>query len=105
MDALDEIYGSQPKRSPISVQKLRLKTTLAKLGLEVRARVSQMRRLNLVKSWMKSVLAYFYFKTKKGKIYLHKLVSMSDTLIIDGRINTVICGNRGTAKAAGNCIE
>lgn len=38
------------------------------------------------------MLGYFYFKTKRGKRYLHNLVDMTDTLVIDGRINTVISG-------------
>jgi len=37
-------------------------------------------------------MGYLYFKTRKGKVYLRNLVSMSDTLVIDGRINTVISG-------------
>ena len=29
---------------------------------------------------------------KTGKVYLHNLVELSDTLVIDGKINTVISG-------------
>ena len=50
----------------------------------------------------------FYFKTKKGKVYLHNLVDMSDTLVIDGKINTVISGNaqqREWLQTALNKIE
>jgi hypothetical protein len=47
---------------------------------------------NLLNTWIRTNLGYFYFKTKKGKVYLHNLVNMSDTLVIDGRINTVISG-------------
>ena len=38
---------------------------------------------------------YIYLRTASGKKYLKQLVEMSDTLVIDGRINTVITG---TAK-------
>jgi hypothetical protein len=47
---------------------------------------------NMINTWVRTNLGYFYFKTKKGKVYLNNLVSMSDTLVIDGRINTVISG-------------
>ena len=36
--------------------------------------------------------AFVYFRTEGGKKYLQQLVEMSDTLVIDGRINTVITG-------------
>lgn len=93
MDSVDAIYGAPPIRKPISVGKLKLKATLAKIGLEMHARMGGFRPVYLLTNWIKTLLGYYYFKTKKGKVYLHDLVDMSDTLIIDGRINTVISGN------------
>jgi Protein of unknown function (DUF3095) len=92
MDSMDAIYGAPQTRKPISVAKLRLKTTLAKIGLEMRARMGGFKLIYLLNTWIRTSAGYFYFKTKKGKVYLHKLVDMSDTLVIDGRINTVISG-------------
>jgi len=95
MDSVDAIYGAQQTRSPITIGKLKLKATLAKIGLEMRVRMGGFRIFYLLSNWTKTSLGYFYFKTKKGKEYLHSLVEMSDTLVIDGRINTVICGTAG----------
>ena len=92
IDSLDAIYGAAQSRTPITVEKLRLKSTLAKIGLEVRTRMGRFNIFNLLNTWIRTNLGYFYFKTKKGKVYLHNLVNMSDTLVIDGRINTVISG-------------
>ena len=92
IDSLDLIYGAQQSRQPISVGKLKLKTTLAKIRLEMLARMGGFKPAYLLATWMKTSLGYLYFKTKKGKVYLHAMVDMSDTLIIDGRINTVISG-------------
>jgi hypothetical protein len=92
MDKVDAIYGTPQRRSPISVEKLKLKTTLAKIGLEVRTRMGGLRPFSMLQIWIRSTLGYFYFKTKKGRVYLHNMVAMSDTLVIDGRINTVISG-------------
>jgi hypothetical protein len=92
IDSIDEIYGDTQNRNPITVGKLKLKATLAKIGLEMNARMGGFRPFYLVSNWVKASLGYFYFKTKKGKVYLYNLVDMSDTLIIDGRINTVISG-------------
>ena len=92
MDSIDAIYGAPQARAPISVGKLKLKATLAKIGLEMRARMRGFRPFYLITNWIKTSLGYFYFKTKRGKVYLNNLVDMSDTLVIDGRINTVISG-------------
>ncbi len=92
IDSVDAIYGAPQTRTPISITKLKLKATLAKIGLEMRARMGGFRLFYLLTNWIKMSLGYFYFKTKKGKVYLHNLVDMSDTLVIDGKINTVISG-------------
>jgi Protein of unknown function (DUF3095) len=108
MDIMDAIYGDPQKRKPITVGKLRLKATLAKIGLEMRARMGGFRPFYLLTNWIKTSIGYFYFKTKKGKVYLHNLVDMSDTLVIDGRINTVISGTalqRELLETALNKIE
>ncbi|MEJ7627485.1 MAG: DUF3095 family protein [Ferruginibacter sp.] len=93
MDSIEKIYGTPQKRTPISVGKLKLKATLAKISHEMRARMQGYRAFYLLINWIKTSLGFFYFKTKKGKMYLASLVDMSDILVIDGRINTVISGN------------
>ncbi len=92
MDTIDAIYGEPRKRKPITADKLKLKATLAKIGVEMRARMGGFRPFYLLFNWIKTSLGYFYFKTKTGKKYLNSLVDLSDTLVIDGRINTVISG-------------
>jgi Protein of unknown function (DUF3095) len=108
IDSMDAIYGAPQTRKPISIEKLKLKVTLAKIRLEMRARMNGFRPFYLATNWIKTSLGYFYFKTKKGKVYLHRLVDMSDTLVIDGKINTVITGTaqqRVLLETALNKIE
>lgn len=50
------------------------------------------RPLLILKTWITTLLGTLYFKTKSGKDYLVQLVDFSDTLVIDGKINTVISG-------------
>lgn len=95
IDKLDEIYGEQEKRKPISVFRLRLKGTIRKLALEMRTKFGSYKPLYLAKAWLTGLMAPYYFKTKNGRKYLDQLVAMSDNLVIDGKINTVISG---TAK-------
>ncbi|MFI5128370.1 MAG: DUF3095 domain-containing protein [Chitinophagales bacterium] len=92
MDNIDAIYGGPQRRKPITVDKLKLRATLAKIGLEMKVRMGAFRPFYLLINWIKTSLGFFYFRTKKGKRYLHNLVDLSDTLVIDGRINTVISG-------------
>jgi hypothetical protein len=92
IDKLDQIYGTPESRKPISIPMLKLKATIEKIRFEMRVRFKEFRPLYLFFQWIKMSLGYFYFRTKKGKRYLHQLVDMSDTLVIDGKINTVISG-------------
>jgi hypothetical protein len=92
MESIESIYGTAATRQPISESKLKLKATFARIALEMNVKMGGFRPFYLISSWIKTSLGYFYFKTKKGRTYLRSLVEMSDTLVIDGRINTVITG-------------
>lgn len=60
----------------------------------MRVRLGGYRPWYLIKTWLTSLIGILYFRTKPGKTYLTQLVEMSDTLVIDGRINTVISGTK-----------
>jgi hypothetical protein len=94
MDEIDRIYGNADKRKPITIPRLKLKATLKKIGEEMKVRLGGYRTLYLVRTWLTTLLGTLYFRTKTGKTYLEQLVELSDTLVIDGRINTVISGTR-----------
>ena len=89
---IDEIYGSPEKRQPISISKLKLKTSFHKLGTEMKLRIGKVKWISLLSNWFLTTIGVFYFKTTKGKEYLNSLVTMSDTMVIDGKINTIISG-------------
>jgi hypothetical protein len=90
---LDDIYGEPRKRQPISVAKLKLNTTFNRLNREMRSRMGEIRFFELIRTWLINFYGFIYFLTAHGKDYLNRLVEMSDTLVIDGKINTVISGN------------
>jgi len=94
MQKLDELYGSPEIRQPISITKLRYKTTFSRLGTEMRAKMGRIKWPQLLKTWFTSLYGSIYFSTRKGKVYLNSLVELSDTLVIDGKINTVISGSK-----------
>lgn len=93
LKAIDEIYGSQNKRKPISVKRLRLKSGFQKINSEMRARLGRFDAFYFLKNLVKVNFGKFYLKNSTGgKRYLQKLVELTDTITIDGRINTVITG-------------
>jgi hypothetical protein len=92
MDAMDDIYGPPQKRQPISVAKLQFNSTFSKLSNEMMVKLGEIKWLQLLKTWALGLYGYIYFRTQNGKSYLQSLVEMADTLVIDGKINTVISG-------------
>ena len=95
---IDAIYGDPDKRKPITVSQLKLKATVKKISREMKAKLGGYKPLYLIQKLATTLLGSFYFKTKKGKTYLQQLVELSDTLVIDGRINTVISGTAEQRK-------
>lgn len=95
---MDALYGVPEKRQPISIAKLKLKSTFNKLGTEMRMRFGKIKFLELIKIWIVTLYGYVYFQTRKGQRYLKSLVEMSDTLVIDGKINTVMSGTISQRK-------
>lgn len=94
LKAIDDIYGSPRSRKPISVKRLKLNAKLGQINLEMRTRLGKFNGFYLVKNWLKNNLGKLYFNfSDSGKIYLEKLVELTDTITVDGRINTVITGN------------
>ena len=99
MDKIDKLYGAPEKRQPISVAQLQLKTTFHDLGMEMRVRLGKINWVELIWTWILNLYGFIYFRTTSGKNYLNSLVEMSDTLVIDGRINTVISGSKDQRMA------
>lgn len=92
MQKIEEVYGTPRQRQPISVGQLRLKTTFNSLKQEILAKFGKFRLFKFIHSQLIYAYSFIYFRTLKGRRYLKQLVAMSDTLVIDGKINTVISG-------------
>lgn len=92
ISAIDRIYGAPEQRKPITENRLRLNATAKKISREMRVKLGGFRLLYLLRKMVSTTLGKLYFSTPTGKSYLRQLVQLSDTLVIDGRINTVISG-------------
>ncbi len=106
---IDAIYGTLNNRKPISVKRLKLKASLKKLNDEMHTKLGKYDGLYLLKNWITTIFGKYYLKnTSAGETYLQKLVELTDTLTIDGRINTIITGTPKQRKSLTsylNCLE
>jgi hypothetical protein len=102
---IDEVYGDEKKRTPISVPQLKLKTTFNRIGTEMRVSIGKVPFFKLIIAWLTNLYGFIFFTTRKGKHYLEKLVEMSDTLVIDGKINTVISGTSSQRRNLQNRLD
>lgn len=92
-DDIDQIYGPYEKRNPVSVPKLNLNNSFKKLDIETRTRLGRSNIFETLKAWLFTTYGkWFFMKQQVGKNYLNELVQLTDTLVLDGRINTVIAG-------------
>jgi len=97
---IDTIYGPLAQRTPIARQRMKLKPTFAKVEVEMRAKLGGFDFAYLVGKWFYTVIGRLYFAfTRAGDHYLDRLVQLSDTLMIDGRINTIISGTAAQREA------
>ncbi|WP_432713670.1 DUF3095 family protein [Pedobacter sp.] len=94
LSKIDTIFGSHQQRQPISIKKLRLKSTYNRLRTDLLAKYNSGRLSLYLVNGISGLAAYLYFMTRPGMRYLSELVEMSDTLVLDGRINMVISGTK-----------
>lgn len=93
LDKIDEIYGLQQTRNPISTGRLKLQATLGRMNIEMRVKQGKFALWYLIENWLITLFGKIYFRYNQGgKYYLKRLVELSDTLTIDGKISTVITG-------------
>ena len=92
MELIEAIYGSRESRNPVSLSRLAL--TAAKISLEMRTRLGGFDLWYFLRNWF--ITQYgrlFYTRSEGGRYYMGKLVELTDTLVIDGGIHTVIAGS------------
>lgn len=91
IDHIDDIYGPPESRNPISVSRLKLKAS--KVALEMRTRLGRFSLPYLIRNWIMVQGGRLFFMPKDtGRYYVQRLVELTDTMVIDGRINTVVAG-------------
>lgn len=95
---METIYGDINNRHPLSTERLRLLFTFDKVKKEMIVKYGKWKPLYFLNSMLQTIAGFFYFKYNlnisklRGRVYLKQVISNSDTLMIDGRINTIISG-------------
>ncbi|WP_232219128.1 DUF3095 domain-containing protein [Olleya marilimosa] len=99
MNEINYIFGNLDNRNPITTLKLKLNTTLEKIRKEMYVKVGKNQSKYLINNWLITVFGKYYFKFfKAGKLYIYRVSQLSDTIMLDGSINTVISGNEKQIK-------
>lgn len=94
MNEINYIFGDLDNRNPITTLKLKLNTSLEKIRKEMYVKVGKNQSKYLINNWLITVFGKYYFKFfKAGKLYIYRVSQLSDTIMLDGSINTVISGN------------
>ena len=94
MNEINYVFGDLDNRNPITTLKLKLNTTLEKIRKEMYVKVGKNQSKYLINNWLITVFGKYYFKFfKAGKLYIYRVSQLSDTIMLDGSINTVISGN------------
>ena len=95
LERIDDIYGDDSIRHPVTAKRLKLVHKLSRLKNEVKMKFSHLTNKKLAASWWRSVMGSWFTKyTSTGRDYLNDLIQLTETLLIDGAINTVISGKK-----------
>ncbi|MGJ8685150.1 MAG: DUF3095 family protein [Nonlabens sp.] len=93
LSRMEAIYGDVKKRHPISLEKLKMINSLSQIKNEVLMKFSKLKWKEILGSIARSAMARFYLKNNdKGRNYLKELPELTESLMLDGTINTVISG-------------
>ncbi len=91
---IDTIYGEDSKRNPVTLERLKMVNSLSQLKNEVSMKYATSGLRQILGSAARTVFGRFYIQfTEKGRNYLNELVQLTEVLLMDGSINTVITGN------------
>ena len=95
LERIDDIYGDDSIRHPVTAKRLKMVHKLSRLKNEVKMKFSHLTNKKLAASWWRSVMGSWFTKyTSTGRDYLNDLIQLTETLLIDGAINTVISGKK-----------
>lgn len=95
IEKIDTIFGELEVRRPITILNLKLKPTFKKIKTEMYAKLGKYNPFFLLQKVAITAIGVYYFKYfPAGKKYVYRITQLSDTIMIDGSINTVVSGSQ-----------
>lgn len=92
---LDKVYGDDQQRNPVSLEHLKMVNSFSQFKNEAKLKYASSNLRHILGSMMRTIFGKVYLKyTQKGRDYLNELVQLTEILLLDGSINTVISGSR-----------
>lgn len=92
---MEDIYGNDGSRNPISATTLKIIHNVQQLRNEVSMKFKTFSWFNWFKSFVRTCVATVFIRfTPSGKKYLDEIVNLTEILMLDGSINTVIAGTK-----------
>ena len=86
-----DIYGETEARKPFAIPNLRLDGSLKRIYDEMMVRLRKYNVLYLLGNYIVTKLGKLYLSyTPPGRAYLKEVIDLTDTLVLDGKLNTVI---------------
>ncbi len=93
LEIIQEIFGDVTSRHPITSEKLVMINKMSQLKNEVIMKFSKFKWFAFITTVIRSGIARWYLKKNSNGIkYLNELPLLSESLMLDGTINTVIAG-------------
>jgi hypothetical protein len=95
---MEIIFGDIKHRHPLSIERLQLLISFNRLKKEMLAKYGKWKAVYLISSFLKTFFGWLVFRFQiktpefDAQHYLEQMISHADTLMIDGRINTIISG-------------
>lgn len=93
MDEINYIFGTLDDRRTMIPFKLKLHTSIKEIRKGIIFKIGKYDRKYLIRNWLLFVFKKYYFRIKpEEKHYSYQVLQLSDTITLDGAINTVIHG-------------
>lgn len=103
---LTKVFGSFERRQPISIPKLKLNATYEKIKREMLASIGKYSYSYILKALFETYIGKLYFThSKAGKLYLKMTKELSETVMIDGTINTIVTGTMEQIKKLSTTLD
>jgi hypothetical protein len=99
LEKIEQVYGNDLIRHPVTAKRLKMVHNLSSIKAEVKMKFKNITNGKIATSWWRSFIGSWFTKnTSKGRNYLNDMIQLTETLLLDGAINTVITGKINQRK-------